>query len=127
MIQLLYISTSSRPVTPVIIDGICVQARHLNQRHEITGVLLCRRDMFLQALEGPQLAIEDTFLRLINDPRHHAVTVLSRRKVTRRTFGGLQLRYCAPRENCPEVYEDIETILEGASQIAASLFAAFAE
>lgn len=126
MIQLLYISTSSLPVTRNLIDGICSEARFLNQRHEITGVLLSRGNKFLQALEGPQLNIEDTFLRLVKDSRHYAVTVLSRRKITRRLFGDLQMRYCGSREACPEVYSDIAAILADASETAKGLLTAFA-
>ncbi len=38
-------------------------------------------------LEGPRATVEDTFLRIIADPRHRALVLLSRREIDRREFG----------------------------------------
>lgn len=86
MLQLLYISSARRNAL-VDLDQLLEQARFNNAREEITGLLYTDGKRFLQALEGPKTAVEDTFLRIIADPRHHALVLLSRREITRREFG----------------------------------------
>jgi hypothetical protein len=87
MLQLLYISSYRRGDVPLDLDALVAQAQANNARDEITGLLYSNGKRFLQALEGPKTAVEDTFLRIIADPRHHALVLLSRRETTRREFG----------------------------------------
>lgn len=86
MLQLLYISSARRDEV-VDFDQLLAQAQRNNARDEITGLLYTDGHRFLQALEGPKAAVEDAFLRIIADPRHHALVLLSRRETTRREFG----------------------------------------
>ncbi|MDQ0249595.1 hypothetical protein J2W22_001642 [Sphingomonas kyeonggiensis] len=86
MLQLLYIS-SARKNEVIDLDQLLAQAQRNNARDEITGLLYTDGRRFLQALEGPKTAVEDVFLRIIADPRHHALVLLSRRETTRREFG----------------------------------------
>ena len=62
-------------------------SRANNARDEVTGLLFTDGRRFLQVLEGPQTTVENTFLRIIADPRHRALVVLSRRETTGREFG----------------------------------------
>ncbi|HWU96635.1 MAG TPA: BLUF domain-containing protein [Sphingomonas sp.] len=87
MLQLLYISSSRRAVVPLDLDALFAQAQANNARDEITGLLYTNGKRFLQVLEGPRTEVEDTFLRIIADPRHHALVLLSRRETSRREFG----------------------------------------
>ncbi len=48
-----------------------------NARVGVTGALMFNRGCFAQVLEGPQAAIEATFERIQQDPRHGEVTLLS--------------------------------------------------
>ncbi len=52
------------------LDTILVTARSLNARDDITGALICRDDLFLQLLEGPEHAVEAAFGRIARDDRH---------------------------------------------------------
>lgn len=58
-----------------------------NARDEVTGLLYTDGKRFLQVLEGPKSVVEDAFLRIIADERHHALVLLSRRETARREFG----------------------------------------
>ena len=69
------------------IDEVLAKSRANNTRDEVTGLLFTDGHRFLQVLEGPQATVEDTFLRIIADPRHRALVLLSRRAITRREFG----------------------------------------
>lgn len=87
MLQLLYISSSRLGGGPIDLDALFDQAQRNNARDEVTGLLYTDGRRFLQVLEGPKVHVEDTFLRIIADPRHHALVLLSRREITKREFG----------------------------------------
>lgn len=59
-----------------MLAGILFQARRTNARHDITGALIVRADLYLQLIEGPPDPIADTYARIRRDDRHNAVTLL---------------------------------------------------
>ena len=88
MIRLLYISTARQPIVPATLDDILRVSRRNNVRADVTGLLVVGGRRFLQALEGPDAAVEATFERIGRDPRHFAVVRLARDAVGTRQFGG---------------------------------------
>ena len=84
-LQLLYISSAASRV--VDLDALLAQAQANNARAEVTGLLYTDGKRFLQAIEGPVRTVEDTFLRIIADPRHRSLVLLSRRLTDKREFG----------------------------------------
>jgi hypothetical protein len=85
LIQLIY---SSRPFgfDEATLNGILSIARTNNPRDGITGALICRRDLYLQLLEGPQAAVEARYLSIARDDRHLEVVKRVSRPVTERLF-----------------------------------------
>jgi hypothetical protein len=75
LIQLIY---TSRPFgfDDLTLTGILASARRNNIRDGITGALICREDLFIQMLEGPDDKVTATFNRIVHDDRH--TDVLSR-------------------------------------------------
>ena len=69
LIQLIY---SSRPFgfDDSVLNGILMIARRNNPRDSITGALICRHDLYLQLLEGPQDAVEARYRIIARDDRH---------------------------------------------------------
>ena len=61
--------------------GILLDARRCNIRDGITGALICRDDLFLQMLEGPEDKVEATLRRIVKDDRHLEVRPMSRRMI----------------------------------------------
>ena len=59
-----------------MLNGLLIDSRENNQKHSITGSLLCRADIYLQLLEGPEESILTTFDRIKRDDRHLEVEVL---------------------------------------------------
>jgi hypothetical protein len=58
--------------------GKIVRASIRNNREAaITGLLLAHQGWFVQALEGPAKAIDDTYGRILKDSRHSHATVLA--------------------------------------------------
>ncbi len=63
---------SSRPFgyDSGMLNGILMDARTANERDAITGALICRDDVYLQWLEGPDDAVKATVERIKRDDRH---------------------------------------------------------
>ncbi len=89
--QLIY---ASEPVgfDDAMLNGILLSARRNNLRDDITGALICRADIYLQLLEGPQAAVEKAFGRIKRDDRHHDVRCLSQGPVQDRLFPGWAMK-----------------------------------
>ena len=88
LLQLIY---ASRPFgfDGVMLTAILFDARRCNTRDDITGALICRDDLFLQLLEGPEAAVEAAYTRIRRDDRHIEVRELLRREIAddARMFG----------------------------------------
>jgi hypothetical protein len=93
MLQLIYVSIA-HDTHGGDLRALCAQASRNNVRDEITGVMLIDGGYYLQVLEGPKETVENTFLRIIQDKRHHGLTLLSRRLVTSRHFGTWAMATC---------------------------------
>ena len=62
-------------------DSRCVTdivrtARHFNEEHGITGILIFDGQQFCQYLEGPARTMDDLVDRIATDPRHVMFTAL---------------------------------------------------
>ena len=53
-----------------MLGNILMRSRRNNTRDDVTGALICRADLYLQWLEGPQVAVEATYAKIIRDDRH---------------------------------------------------------
>lgn len=80
-----------------VLDDILTISRARNGRDGITGTLICRADMYLQLIEGPDAAIQATYARIAADDRHVDVTPLVTRTVTDRLFPHWAMRDDPPR------------------------------
>ena len=78
IVQLVY---SSRPFgfDLSMLGNILMRSRRNNARDDITGALICRADLYLQWLEGPQAAVEATYAKILKDDRHLDIV----RRITR--------------------------------------------
>jgi Sensors of blue-light using FAD len=85
MLQLTY---ASRPFgfDDAMLAGILMDARRCNTRDGITGLLICRADLYLQLLEGPEEMVDAAYRRIAADDRHMELQLLTRRTVTGRLF-----------------------------------------
>ena len=69
-----------------ILSAILVASRANNRKYDITGALICRSDIFLQLLEGPEQQVKNTYDAIQNDDRHVNVYNLINRPVEKRLF-----------------------------------------
>ncbi len=87
MRQILYRSLSAVPGDRSDLAHILEQSRHNNAIDGVTGMLWSGERAFLQVLEGHGESVEATFARILADPRHHSLEVLSDKLIETREFG----------------------------------------
>ena len=85
---------SSRPIAfdQEKVKDILRTARECNERDRITGALICRDDIYLQLLEGAAQAVDRTYRRIVEDPRHNSITLLLYERVAERMFPDWTMR-----------------------------------
>ena len=73
---------SSRPFgfDTSVLNGLLIDSRDNNKKNNITGSLLCRADIYLQMLEGPEENVLKTFDKIKIDDRHLEIDVLLRER-----------------------------------------------
>jgi hypothetical protein len=70
-----------------MLNGILMDARRANARDDITGALICRDDIYVQWLEGPEAAVKASLERIRRDDRHLEVTMHVEKGGCERLFG----------------------------------------
>jgi hypothetical protein len=95
--RLIYVSrlALTGPDLNVALGRIVHDSVHNNRHAAVTGLLFCHDGWFVQVLEGPAEAVQQTFARLAADPRHTDVKRISYEKVSGRLFADWDL--CAKR------------------------------
>jgi hypothetical protein len=88
-VSLLRIIYSSQPFgfDEATLAGILMDARRCNARDDVTGALICRREVFLQMLEGPEPEVRATFARIGRDDRHMDIALHLSAPASERMFG----------------------------------------
>lgn len=121
MRRLLYISSSSDARDDATLESILRVSRRNNAAVAVTGLLVVGGKRFLQALEGPEDAVEQVFARIAQDPRHRAVVMLSRKTIERRMFGDWAMGYRAARSKhgdaapLPQIVAELVETIDDAS------------
>jgi hypothetical protein len=111
--QIIYISTARNEYPE---DGLIRQvletSRRNNARDGLSGLLLVGGRRFLQVLEGPKNALDRTFARIKQDPRHFALVELARRPISEPSFGDWSMGY---EEEPQALLPQVERLTNGVS------------
>lgn len=86
MLQILYVSGASRPMSDADIEDILTTSRRNNTRQGITGMLLWADGVFIQILEGEADKVRALAARIGQDARHRNFMVLVEQLSDRRLF-----------------------------------------
>lgn len=79
------LESSTKPLAVEVADILAVSVSN-NRKAGVTGGLIYDRYWFVQALEGDRDAVEETYQRLADDPRHHHLVVVKAANVESRRF-----------------------------------------
>ena len=126
MLQLVYVSTARPGAGPTGYQAILDVARRNNRRDGITGLLYADGKRFLQALEGPEAAVEAVFARIQADPRHRAIVLLSCRAVETREFGDWEMAHLTTAAERDALVERVRDLVSRATPAVRGTFEGFA-
>jgi hypothetical protein len=85
--RLIYASEANASVTPETVQSILSQARVVNARRGLSGMLVFDSQVFLQVLEGPRADVDAVYASISRDPRHRRVVLLELAATNERHFG----------------------------------------
>lgn len=90
LVRLMYTSRAVSPVDQEELSAILRQSKSANPPRGITGVLCCCNagGIFIQVLEGGRAAVNRLYNRIVADPRHTDVTLLTYEEIAERRFAG---------------------------------------
>lgn len=87
LVRLLYASRAV-DTSAGAIEAILTQARQYNPTCGITGILCYGGGIFLQAIEGGRMAINQLYGHIQRDARHKDVVLLQYEEISERRFSG---------------------------------------
>lgn len=116
LLHLTYISSKHPHMTPGEVERILSSSRYNNRRSGVTGLLLFNGHRFLQHLEGPAEAVQETIARIKLDPRHRAIVLLGHLEAEFRAFSRWSMAFemfdGAPSERQLPLEEQIRTMVK---------------
>ncbi len=102
MISLAYFSSATAPMTSADLNAMIERARRNNTEKGVTGMLCHHDGSFLQFLEGPENAVDETFARIRRDSRHRQVLEVHRRPIDHRAFADWSMAVVKVGDVSPE-------------------------
>lgn len=88
LVRLLYVSRALDPSATQVTESILESARQHNISNGITGILCYGGGIYLQAIEGGRMQVNELYGHIVRDPRHKDVALLHYAEITERRFGG---------------------------------------
>jgi hypothetical protein len=86
LVSLIYVSSARAELGPEELNRILESAVRHNTAQDVTGMLLYLNGSFMQVLEGEESAIDETYSRVRQDPRHIGVLQIDRARTKARSF-----------------------------------------
>jgi hypothetical protein len=98
-----YMSSATRALSPEELGDLLRQAQVLNERNQITGLLMYHNRSFVQTIEGPAPELRETMDRIRLDVRHHGIIMVENRERPDREFMGWTMAFQADPSWTPKV------------------------
>jgi hypothetical protein len=86
LIHLIYTSSAATPLADLELDRILESSLRHNTQQHLTGMLLYAGGNFMQILEGEEAAVDETYNRITNDPRHTGILLINHQPIMQREF-----------------------------------------
>jgi hypothetical protein len=88
MRAIIFFSTAVAPMSEQDLTALGAECAENDRNVGITGMLLHKGGDFLQIIEGSRAVIGDMYARILADPRHTNIRLISDREVPHREFDG---------------------------------------
>jgi len=112
MIQILYISVESVPMTAARLLELLQQCHSRNTASGVTGMLFYGNGTFLQAIEGEETVVDALLQRIAADPRHARLQVLQRKAIDCRWYPEWSMGFRRIPETAMEKIEGLRNCCE---------------
>jgi hypothetical protein len=86
MYHIVYLSQAREGMTLTTLVVLLMQARALNERHDVTGALVYGDGQFMQVMEGEEAVVKSLYERVAKDARHYNVRTLAEGPIVARSF-----------------------------------------
>jgi hypothetical protein len=87
LINLIYVSSARTALGTEELAAILESSVRLNALQHVTGMLVYSNGNFMQLLEGQETAVDETYARIRQDPRHTGLILIDRAPISSRSFG----------------------------------------
>ena len=84
--HLIYVSVATEPMSSDALDDLLSVSRANNEARRLTGMLLHKKQRFMQVLEGEDSAVAALFDTVKHDPRHEHIDILRYEHIQYRSF-----------------------------------------
>lgn len=94
-IRLTYASTTTSKPATIRDDLVAIlsEAQRHNFNHQLNGVLFYGNDYFFQCIEGEKRHVDILYEKLLKDPRHKDIMLLSYKPISKPRFVGWNMKY----------------------------------
>jgi len=93
MFQIVYLSTSIKPMTEEELNLLLEECHFNNIRDHITGILVYVDGSIIQLIEGPEYEVQRLYRKIQSDNRHHGIIALYQGKCEDRLFPNWSMAY----------------------------------
>lgn len=90
---IIYISRAIKKLEKLELIDLCAKAAAKNLELNITGILLCIGNSFVQVLEGQHDSIHNLYNKIIKDPRHTQCRILFANDSSKRLFSEWNMNF----------------------------------
>ncbi len=112
--QLVYLSQSTRKMSPEDLHAILKTAKQNNETIDVTGSLFYNGGWFLQVLEGPPSTLLELYKKIEKDPRHKNSRVLYNEPAKFRTFTRWSMNMTNLEDRQADKFEELADVIEAA-------------
>jgi hypothetical protein len=91
-----YVSTATAAMTDATLEALLIEARRLNLKAAVTGVLLYDDGTFMQCFEGPPAAVDEVYTRIRGSRQHTRIVELFNEAVPGRSFPDWLMGFARP-------------------------------
>ena len=101
--HLVYVSEAVGSWDKPQLEKLLNHSRSMNEKYRISGVLLASFGYFFQFLEGPKIKVNELYLKIMQDNRHHNVQCIYTKTAQDRIFSDWSMAYKEMNEYGSEV------------------------
>ncbi len=107
MKQLIYVSRPVNEVEPQMVKDILEISYKMNFDNGISGMLVCDGEYFLQCIEGNEAAVNQLYLNICKDNRHHDIKLVGTIDINQKDFKDWEMGYVSNRKDVVDKIKEL--------------------